>query len=132
MKDNISDMLTRIRNGQQSKMYQIVLFWPTPKICIKILDILKNEGFIRGYSTIYIKNKKSIIVFLKYTSLKKPLINKIKRISTPGRRVYVKSNAFWKINNGIGVYLVTTSTGIKTDVENRFLNQGGEVLFYIE
>ena len=69
MKDNISDMITRIRNGQKAKLFEIVLFWPTPKICLNILDLLKNEGFISGYKKVALNNKTYIYVLLKYTEL---------------------------------------------------------------
>ena len=132
MRDNISDLLTRIRNGQRAKLYEIVLFWPTPKVWLNILDLLKNEGFIRGYKKTLHNNKQTITVLLKYTYLNEPLIKKIERVSTPGKRIFVKSKSFWKLNTGRGVYVVSTSTGLHTDTENRFLNLGGEVLFYIE
>jgi small subunit ribosomal protein S8 len=132
MKDNISDMITRIRNGQNAKLYEIVLFWPTPKFCLRILDLLKTEGFIRGYRKIILNNKNCISVLLKYTENLEPVIKKIQRISTPGKRIFVKSKSFWKMNNGKGIYIVSTPKGLYTDNENRFLNQGGEVLFYIE
>jgi len=132
MKDNISDMITRIRNGQKSKLAKVVLFWPTPKICLKILNILKKEGYIRGYKYILEDNKTKIIVLLKYTSFEKPVITKITRISSPGKRIFVKSTAFWKVNTGLGTYIVSTVQGLHTDTENRFLNLGGEVLLYVE
>ena len=132
MHDNISDMLTRIRNGQKSKAFEVILFWPTPLACIKILNLLQEEGYIRGYRKIISNNKECCSVLLKYTEFQEPIIKKIKRISTPGKRIYVKSKSFWKINNGKGVYIVSTPLGLCTDVENRFLNVGGEVLFYIE
>lgn len=132
MRDNISDLLTRIRNGQRAKLYEIVLFWPTPKVCINILDLLKNEGFIRGYKKTLHDNKQTITVLLKYTYLNEPLIKKIERVSTPGKRIFIKSKSFWKLNTGRGIYVVSTPTGLHTDTENRFLNLGGEVLFYIE
>ena len=132
MKDNISDMITRIRNGQKANLFEVLLFWPTPKICINILNLLKNEGYIRGYRNIIVNNKQCISVLLKYTEFQEPIIKKIRRVSTPGKRIYVKSKSFWKINNGIGVFIVSTPNGLHTDAENRFLNLGGEVLFYIE
>lgn len=132
MKDNISDMLTRIRNGQKAKLNEVLLFWPTPKICIKILDIFKTEGFIRGYSKNISQNKNCISVLLKYTEFQEPIIKKIERVSTPGKRIYVKSKSFWKLNNGRGIYIISTPIGLHIDSENRFLNLGGEVLFYIE
>lgn len=132
MKDNISDMITRIRNGQKANLFEVSLFWPTPKICINILNLLKNEGYIRGHRKIILNNKECVSVLLKYTEFQEPIIKKIKRVSTPGKRIYVKSKSFWKINNGIGIYVVSTTKGLHTDTENRFLNLGGEVLFYIE
>ena len=133
MKDNISDMITRIRNGQKSKLFAITLFWPTPQICLDILDLLKNEGYIRGYKKIISNdNKIHILVLLSYTSFQEPLIKKIERVSKPGKRIYAKSKSFWKMNNGLGHYIVATPKGLHTDSENRFLNLGGEILFYIE
>jgi len=92
MKDNISDMITRLRNGQKAKLLYVDLFWPTPKNCLKILDILKKEGFIKEY--IYISkilNKKIVRVFLKYSKNQTPLITKINRISTSGKRIYIRA-----------------------------------------
>ena len=132
MRDNISDMITRIRNGQKAHLFEITLFWPTPQICIKILNILKAEGFIRGYKQITENGKTVVLVLLKYTEFNTPLIKKIERVSTPGKRIYVKSKSFWKLNTGKGVYIISTPIGIHTDTTNRFLNLGGEVLFYIE
>jgi small subunit ribosomal protein S8 len=94
MKDNISDMITRIRNGQSAKLNEVLLFWPTPKICIKILDLLKDEGYIRGYHKVISQNKICISVLLKYTEFQEPIIKKIERVSTPGKRIYVKSKSF--------------------------------------
>lgn len=132
MKDNISDMITRIRNGQKAHLFEIKLFWPTSKICIEILNLLQIEGFIRGYKKIIDKDKTIITVLLKYTEFNEPLIKKIERVSTPGKRIYIKSKSFWKLNSGRGLYIISTPQGIQTDSTNRFLNLGGEVLFYIE
>jgi len=132
MKDNISDMITRIRNGQKAKLKEILLFWPTPKICIRILNILKTEGFIRGYSKTIINNKEFVSVLLKYTEYEEPCIRKIERISTPGKRIFVKSKSFWKVNTGRGIFIISTPYGLCTDNKSRFFNYGGEILFYIE
>jgi len=132
MKDNLSDMITRIRNAQHLKLKEVSLFWPTPKFCLKVLELLKKEGYIRGYKYIFENNKIITQVLLKYTPLQVPVIKKIKRVSTPGKRIYVKSKSFWKVNNGLGAYIISTTKGLYTDSENRFLNLGGEVLFYIE
>ena len=132
MKDNISDMITRIRNGQKSKLFEVLLFWPTPKVCFKVLDLLKQEGYIRGYKKIEFNNKIHIKVLLKYTEFQEPLIKKIERVSSPGKRIYVKSKSFWKVNNGRGVFIISTPSGLQSDSSSRFLNLGGEVIFYIE
>ena len=88
MKDNISDMLVRIKNGQKAKLFEIYLFSPTPKICINILDILYKEGYIRGYKKLFYNNKLRIKVLLKYDLEGNPIISKLVRVSKPGKRVY--------------------------------------------
>jgi small subunit ribosomal protein S8 len=132
MKDNISDMITRIRNGQKAKLFSISLFWPTPKICFRILELLQQEGYIRGHNKVIVNNKECGSVLLKYTEFQEPIIKKIERVSTPGKRIYIKSKSFWKLNNGKGIYIISTPSGLYTDSENRFLNLGGEVLLYVE
>jgi small subunit ribosomal protein S8 len=132
MKDYISDMLTRIRNGQKANLNEILLFWPTPKFCIKLLTIFQNEGFIRGFKKIIINEKTYILVLLKYTELQNPIIRKIERISKPGKRVYISSKNLWKLNNGKGVLILSTPKGLMTDSQSRFINLGGELICYIE
>jgi len=94
MKDNISDMLTRIRNGQKASLLEVLLFWPTPSICLKILTVLQREGFIRGFKKVFVGDKQYICVLLKYNTFQTPLITKIERISKPGKRIYCKVNNF--------------------------------------
>lgn len=132
MKDNISDMLTRIRNGQKANLLEIQLFWPTPKVCEQILILLQREGFIRGFQKSMVQDKKCYIVFLKYTVFQKPVIQKISRISTPGKRMFSKVKHFWKVHSGLGIFIISSSKGLITDNEARFSNIGGEILFYIE
>lgn len=132
MKDSLSDMLTRIRNGQQAKLMEIPLFWPTSRFCLRVLKSLQKEGYIRGIKK-GISNEKSVIfVLLKYTENQHPIISKIIRISKPGKRIYSASKNFWKINNGKGIFFISTSYGLVTDREARRLNVGGEIVFYIE
>lgn len=131
MRDNISDMLTRIRNGQKAKLSEIELFWPTPSICMNILKVLYKEGYIRGFKKIY-KNKKIIVkILLKYDIQGIPAINKIERISKPSRRIYTSIKSLWKVKTGLGIFILSTPKGIITDTDARFLNSGGEVLCYI-
>lgn len=131
MRDNISDMLTRIRNGQQAKLFEIELFHPVPKVCLQILNILYKEGYIRGFKKVYLNKKLYIKVLLKYDLEGNPVINKITRVSKPGRRVYSSIKSLWKIKSGLGVFVLSTPKGIITDADARFLNTGGEVLCYI-
>ena len=132
MKDNISDMLTRIRNGQKAGLLSIPLFWPTPNFCIQILELLQKEGFIRGFKKIFIKNKTYFFVLLKYTEEQIPTIKKIERISKPGKRVYCSSKNFWKLNNGNGVLVISSPKGLVTDDFARHSKVGGEIILYIE
>ena len=131
MIDNISDMLARIKNGQQTKLFEINLFSPTPKICLKILNILYKEGFIRGFKTVYIDNKLYVKVLLKYTLDGNPTITKILRISKPGCRIYTPIKSLWKINSGSGIFILSTNNGVLTDEDARNLNVGGEVICYV-
>ena len=131
MRDNISDMITRIRNGQKSKLYKINLYCPTSKICLNILNILYQEGYIRGLKKHFVDNKLFVQVLLKYDIQGNSIIKKIERVSTPGKRVYSSSKALWKIKSGGGVFILSTPKGILTDQKARYLNVGGEVLFYI-
>lgn len=133
MKDNISDMLTRIRNGQKAFLDEIPLFWPTPKFCLQILTVLQQKGFIRGIrKKPHILNQTQIFVLLKYTSNQNPVISKIDRISCPGKRIFCKSVNLWKINNGRGTFIISSPQGLITENEARLLNVGGEVILYIE
>jgi len=91
MIDILSDMLTRIRNGQKASLLEVFLYNPMPKICIQILKILQKEGFIRGFKTIIINDKEHFIVLLKYNIEQVSVIRKIKRVSKSGRRLYIKS-----------------------------------------
>jgi small subunit ribosomal protein S8 len=88
MRDNISDMLARIKNGQQAKLFEINLFSPVPKVCLQILNLLYKEGYIRGFKKVYINKKLHIKVLLKYDLEGNPVIKKISRVSKPGRRIY--------------------------------------------
>lgn len=131
MKDNISDMITRIRNGQKSKLYEIDLYYPTPLICLNILNVLYKEGYIRGLKKTYKNNNLHLKVLLKYDIQGSPVIKNIERISKPSRKVYTSIKSLWKINSGAGIFLLSTPKGVLTDFEARKFNVGGEILFYI-
>ena len=132
MKDNISDMLSRIRNGQKAQLLEVPLFWPTPKNLVTILQIFQKEGYIRGYKKEIVNEKICIFVLLKYTEYQQPVIKKIERISKPGKRFFCKAKNFWKLNNGAGTLIISSPAGLITDSNARKLNIGGEILCYIE
>ena len=124
--DPIGDMLTRIRNGQMRSLNNIEI--PFSNFRTKILDVLKNEGYIINYEIIDNKNKiKSILVKLKYY-YGQPVIKEIKRISKPGRRVYSRATSIPKVLNGLGLAILSTSKGVMSDVEATKNNLGGEII----
>ncbi len=124
--DPIGDMFTRIRNGQMRSLNSVEI--PASKFRSKILDILKSEGYINNYFLESNENNKKIIkVNLKYYE-GNPVIKEIKRISKPGRRVYSRANSIPKIQNGLGLAIISTPQGVMSDVDARKNNIGGEVI----
>ena len=124
--DPIADMITRIRNGQLRKLNTVSI--PNSRFRTKILDVLKDEGYISNYKILSEKqNNKSLIVDLKYNN-GIPVIKNIARVSKPGRRVYAKANSIPKIQNGLGIAIVSTSMGIMSDNDARSKKIGGEVI----
>lgn len=130
MLDLISDTLIRIKNGQKIKLNEITLHSPVSKLCLDILNILYKKGLIRGFIITLCKKKKinTVKVLLKYDFYGLPLIKNVKRISKPGRRIYSPIKNLWKINNGIGLIILSTPKGLMTDNDARLLNVGGEIL----
>jgi len=124
--DPIGDMFTRIRNGQLRSLSKVEI--PSSTFRLKILEVLKNEGFISNY---YIEkkenNKSSLIVDLKYYE-GTPVIKEIKRVSKPGRRVYSRADSIPRIQNGLGVAILSTNKGVMSDIDARKNNIGGEVI----
>ena len=124
--DPIGDMFTRIRNGQMRSLTTINV--PASNFRQNILDILKNEGFIKNY---YIEklenNKKNLKVDLKYYE-GSPVIKEIRRISKPGRRVYSRATSIPKVMNGLGLAIISTPKGVMTDIDARKKNIGGEII----
>lgn len=128
--DTISDTLTRIRNAILVK-HQIVKV-PATKITRHLVLVLKNEGFIENFDEIEEKLKKFLLITLKYKGKnKESIITKLKRISKPGLRIYTKHKEIPKVLGGIGIAIISTSKGIMTDKQARYLGLGGEVLCYI-
>ena len=124
--DPIGDMLTRIRNGQQRLMAKVEM--PSSSLRLKILEVLKTEGFISTYHIEKKENNKiSLIVDLKYYE-GNPVIKDIRRISKPGRRVYSRATSIPRIQNGLGLAIISTNKGVLSDIEARKNNVGGEVI----
>ncbi|MBM7544336.1 30S ribosomal protein S8 [Periweissella beninensis] len=129
MTDPIADFLTRIRNANMVK-HEVVEV-PASKIKKDIAEILKNEGFVRDVEYIEDDKQGIIRVFLKYGADKQRVITGLKRISKPGLRSYVKSDAVPKVLNGLGIAIISTSEGVVTDKDARAKKIGGEVLAYV-
>jgi len=124
--DPIGDMLTRIRNGQMRSLNKIEI--PFSNFRLKILEVLKNEGYIVSLNITDNKNKtKSILVDLKYYE-GQPVIKEIKRVSKPGRRIYSRADSIPKVLNGLGVAILSTSKGVMSDAEAVKNNLGGEII----
>ncbi len=127
--DPIADMLTRIRNASAAKHKTVDV--PASKMKKAIADILYNEGYIKSVEEIVNENQGILRIALKYDENGAKVIAGIKRISKPGLRVYASAEKLPKVLNGLGIALISTSKGIKTDKEARKENLGGEVLAYI-
>ena len=124
--DPVGDMITRIRNAQMRMLNNVRI--PGSKFREKILDVLKQEGYIADYKLLSDSNNKgSLSINLKYSD-GLPVIKEIKRVSKPGRRIYVKATSIPKIQNGLGLAIVSTSIGIMTDNDARSKNVGGEII----
>ena len=128
--DPIADMLTRIRNASNAKHKTVDV--PKSNMKLAIAQILSDEGYIKSFEEIKDENSQGIIrITLKYTEKGKKVIDGLKRISKPGLRVYASKDELPKVLNGLGIALISTSKGIKTDKEARKEGLGGEVLAYI-
>jgi small subunit ribosomal protein S8 len=125
MSDPISDMLTRIRNAQQSEKQTVTM--PASKLKSAIATVLKDEGYIDDFTVRENGGKPQLEIGLKYYA-GRPVIEKIERVSRPGLRIYKPSREIPKVMNGLGVAIVSTSKGVMTDRKARGLGVGGEVL----
>ncbi|NOU01819.1 MAG: 30S ribosomal protein S8 [Gallionella sp.] len=125
MSDPISDMLTRIRNAQMAEKKSVVM--PSSKLKVAIAEVLKDEGYVDGFSVIAMGGKSTLEIGLKYYG-GRPVIESIQRISRPGLRVYKGSEDIPKVMNGLGIAIVSTSKGLMTDRKARANGIGGEVL----
>ncbi|MEG1222652.1 MAG: 30S ribosomal protein S8 [Bacilli bacterium] len=127
--DTIADMLTRIRNANSMRYTEVKI--PASKLKIEFAKILKAEGFIKEYKIVKEEVQNILVLTLKYGEHKERVITGLKRISKPGLRVYAKSEEIPRVLNGLGIAVISTSSGLMTDKEARKQNLGGEVLAYI-
>ena len=125
LSDPIGDMLTRIKNSQIRNHKKIQL--PSSKFKVKIVEVLKNEGYIIDFKVDDDEKKPNIEINLKY-NLGNPVISNIERISKPGRRIFSSAESLPKINNGLGIAIVSTPKGVMTDVDARKQKIGGEII----
>ena len=124
--DPIGDMISRIRNAQMRLLSKVTI--PSSKYRAKILDILKQEGYISNYKFLSDSNNKgTLVVDLKYNN-GLPVIKEIARVSKPGRRIYTKADSIPRIQNGLGIAIVSTSKGIMSDNNARLKKIGGEII----
>jgi len=129
MNDPIGDMITRIRNAQMRNKPKVTS--PGSKLRERVLEVLKSEGYIRGYTTVeHAGGRSELEIELKYFD-GEPVIREIARVSKPGRRVYVSVKTLPRINNGLGVAVVSTPKGVMADHAARDAHVGGEVLFTV-
>lgn len=125
MTDPIADMLTRIRNGQKAVKKSITL--PSSKLKVAIAKVLKEEGYITDYSVETNGNRADMTIVLKYYH-GMPVIEKVKRVSRPGLRIYKSKDELPKVLGGLGITIVSTSKGVMTDRAARAIGHGGEVI----
>ena len=125
MNDPVGDLLTRIRNAQMRNKSKVTS--PSSKLRESLLEVLKNEGYIRGYAVVEKDGRSELEIELKYFDVE-PVIREIERVSKPGRRVYTSVKNMPRINNGLGVTIVSTPKGVMADHDARDANVGGEIL----
>jgi len=129
MTDPIGDLITRIRNAQMRAKSKVST--PGSKLRERVLEVLKAEGYIRGYATVaHSDGRSEIEIELKYFD-GAPVIREIERVSKPGRRVYSSAQGLPRINNGLGVAIISTPKGVMADHAARDANVGGEILFTV-
>ncbi|MEE0842376.1 MAG: 30S ribosomal protein S8 [Christensenellales bacterium] len=130
MTDPIADMLTRIRNALTAKHDTVTV--PASKVKVAIADILVKEGYVKGYEIVENAVQNDILITLKYSPVKgQKVVTGLKRVSTPGLRVYAGVDNLPKVLNGMGIAILSTSKGILTDKEAKAQHIGGEVLAYV-
>ena len=125
LSDPIGDMIARVKNAQARNHKKVEL--PSSNFKTKIADILKNEGFIKDFKVTSENNKSVLILDLKYHS-GNPVISAFERVSKPGRRIFSRADSLPKINNGLGIAIISTPKGVMTDIDARKQKIGGEII----
>jgi len=125
LSDPIGDMIARIKNAQIRNHKTVEL--PSSNFKIKISNILKSEGYILDYKINSETNKSILLIYLKYHS-GNPVISTFERVSKPGRRIFSRAESLPKINNGLGIAIVSTPKGVMTDIDARKQKVGGEII----
>ena len=125
LSDPIGDMIARVKNAQARNHKKVDL--PSSNFKSKIADILKNEGFIKDFKVLNEQNKNILSLELKYHS-GNPVISNFERVSKPGRRIFSSADSLPKINNGLGIAIVSTPKGVMTDIDARKQKVGGEII----
>ncbi len=125
LNDPIGDMLARIKNSLLRNHKEVGL--PSSNFKIKIAEVLKNEGYIKNYEVSSQENKPTLEIELKY-NYGSPVISSIQRVSKPGRRIFSSAESLPKINNGLGIAIVSTPKGVMTDIDARKQKIGGEII----
>mgnify|MGYP001161215955 FL=1 len=123
--DPIGDMIARIKNAQKRNYKKVNL--PSSKFKTKIAEVLKSEGYIIDYKVNEIENKSVLEINLKY-NYGNPVINTIERVSKPGRRIFSSAESLPKINNGLGIAILSTPKGVMSDIDARKQKVGGEII----
>ena len=125
LSDPIGDMIARVKNAQARNHKKVEL--PSSNFKTKIADILKNEGFIKDFTIVEENQKPILSLELKYHS-GNPVISNFERVSKPGRRIFSSADSLPKINNGLGIAIVSTPKGVMTDIDARKQRVGGEII----
>ena len=125
LSDPIGDMIARIKNAQVRNHKKVQL--PSSKFKVKIAEVLKSEGYIIDYKVSTESNKSHLEISLKYNS-GNPVISSIQRVSKPGRRIFSRAESLPKINNGLGIAIISTPKGVMTDIDARKQKIGGEII----
>jgi small subunit ribosomal protein S8 len=127
--DPVADMLTRIRNGSLAEHEKVDI--PSSKLRVRLAEILKEEGFIKNFRLIEDKRQGVLRVYLKYGPGQERVISGLRRVSKPGKRMYVGADRIPSVLGGMGVAILSTPRGVLTDRESRKAKVGGEVLCYV-